>query len=168
VAFVTAEEIGGDLPAGPLTAQQVRSVLPGGQRLLRLQVSGDDLRWMLEHLVERDQPCCALSGITLNYSPAKPVYQRVKQVRFISGGKLDRKASYTLAISASLVDEQQVMLLGGTQCTVAMGCVRSGLLGRWQLERSEMTGAEALLEYLRRLPQPVSLPEGSRLVSPVR
>ncbi|MEP6571416.1 MAG: bifunctional metallophosphatase/5'-nucleotidase [Gemmatimonadota bacterium] len=165
IAIVGPDEIAGTLPAGPLTAAQVSAVLPGGQRLMRLQVSGDDLRWMLEHLVERDEPCCAFSGVTLTYVPTKPVFQRVKQVRFTNGARLDRKATYSLAISGSLVDSEQVMALGGTQCTVALGCVRSGLLGRWQLEKSELTGADAFLDYLRRLPQPVSLPESSRLVS---
>jgi len=163
LAIVAAPEGAQDLNSGHVGEQDLRAAVPGGDRLLKLSIRGDDLRWVFEHLVEGDMPCCEISGATLTYAPEKPSLQRVKSVRFSSGRELEPKATYQLVISRHLV-EGESFTLGGTKCASGKGCASSGLLGRWPVTESDLTGTDALREYLRRLPQPVVPPESPRLL----
>ncbi|HSE45021.1 MAG TPA: 5'-nucleotidase, partial [Gemmatimonadales bacterium] len=163
LAIVAAPEGAEDLNSGHVGEQDLRAAVPVGDQLLKLSIRGDDLRWVFEHLVEGEMPCCEISGATLTYAPEKPSLQRVKSVRFSSGRELEPKATYQLVISRHLV-EGESFTLGGTKCTSGKGCATSGLLSRWPVTESDLTGTDALREYLRRLPQPVVPPESPRLL----
>jgi 2',3'-cyclic-nucleotide 2'-phosphodiesterase (5'-nucleotidase family) len=163
LAIVAASEGAQDLNAGNVGEQDLRAAVPGGDQLLKLSIRGDDLRWILEHVVEGETPCCEISGATLTYAPSKPALQRVRSVRFASGRELEPKVTYQLVISRHLV-QGDFFTLGGTKCAPGVGCVDSGLLGHWPLTESDLTGTDAMREYLHRLPQPVVPPESSRLL----
>ncbi|MGH7702168.1 MAG: 5'-nucleotidase C-terminal domain-containing protein, partial [Gemmatimonadales bacterium] len=165
LAIVSNEEIESDLPAGPLTRAEADSVQPTAFTLRRITMTGADLQWVFEHLVEKAEPCCHLSGAVVTYSPKQPQYHRVKQVRFPDGRRLDRKHNYTLAISDRLVSEGRAFVLGASDCSAPFGCARAGFLGRWLVENSDISSREAVLAYLRRLPQPVAPPEDARIVA---
>jgi len=163
LAIVAAPEGAQDLNSGDVGEQDLRAAVPGGDRLLKLSIRGDDLRWVFEHLVEGETPCCEISGATLTYAPAKPSLQRVRSVRFSSGRELEPKVIYQVVISRHLV-EGESFTLGGTKCASGKGCAASGLLSRWPVTESDLTGTDALRDYLRRLPQPVVPPESIRLL----
>jgi 2',3'-cyclic-nucleotide 2'-phosphodiesterase/3'-nucleotidase len=163
LALVASDEAKADLPAGDVTDAAVSEALPGSQRLLRITMRGEDLRWVFEHVVEGEAPCCEISGATLTYAPAHDSFHRVKSVRFGSGHDLEPRKTYLVAISERLVQGES-FLLGGANCSVALGCATAGLLGRWPVERSDSTGADALRAYLHRLPQPVTPPDTPRLL----
>ena len=163
LAIVAAPEGAQDLNPGNVGEQDLRAAVPGGEQLLKLSIRGDDLRWVFEHLVEGETPCCEISGATLTYVPAKPSLQRVRSVRFSSGRELEPKVTYQVVISRHLV-EGESFKLGGTKCKSGKGCDVVGLLDRWPVTQSDLTGTDALREYLRRLPQPVVPPESLRLL----
>jgi 2',3'-cyclic-nucleotide 2'-phosphodiesterase/3'-nucleotidase len=163
LAIVAAPEGTQDLNVGTVGEQDLRAAVPGSDQLLKLSIRGDDLRWVFEHLVESETPCCEISGATLTYAPAKPSLQRVRSVRFASGRELESKVTYQVVISRHLVQGDS-FVLGGTRCASGMGCADSGLLGRWPVTETDLTGTDALREYLHRLPQPVVPPESGRLL----
>jgi hypothetical protein len=163
LAIVAAGEEAGDLNAGSVGEQDLRAAVPGSDQLLRLSMRGDDLRWVFEHLVEGETPCCEISGATLTYAPTKASFHRVRSVRFSSGRELESKVTYQVVISRHLVQGES-FVLGGTKCSTGMGCTATGLLGRWPVTESDLTGTDALRDYLRRLTQPVVPPESPRLL----
>jgi hypothetical protein len=163
LSIVAAEEAAQDLPAGPLDDATLKAAVPGEDRLIRLTMRGEDLQWVFEHIVEREVPCCEISGATLTYAPAREAFSRTRQIRFSSGRGLEEKKTYSVIISERLVRGES-FVLGATRCGPGVGCAQSGLLGRWPFERSEQTGAVALRDYLHRLPQPVAPPDALRLI----
>jgi 2',3'-cyclic-nucleotide 2'-phosphodiesterase/3'-nucleotidase len=163
VAIVESGEPGSTLPAGGLTRSQIEASAPAGARLLSLGLSGAELQQVLEHLVEQADPCCELAGVRVEYDPRGRPLDRVRRVRLLSGRSIEDKRTYTLAISDRLVVGDSLFTLGGTDCRGGKGCRKPGLLSRWKVERPGLTAADALREYLRRLPQPVSPPEDRRL-----
>jgi 2',3'-cyclic-nucleotide 2'-phosphodiesterase/3'-nucleotidase len=163
LALVASDEAKADLPAGEILDAAIGAALPGNQRLLRITMRGADLRWVFEHVVEGETPCCEISGATLTYVPARERFHRVKSVRFGSGHDLDSKKTYVVAISERLVQGES-FVLGGANCSASLGCASAGLLGRWPVERSDSTGADALRGYLHRMPQPVTPPDTPRLL----
>jgi 2',3'-cyclic-nucleotide 2'-phosphodiesterase/3'-nucleotidase len=163
LAIVAAEEGAQDLNAGGVREQDLHAAVPGSDRLLRLSMRGDDLRWVFEHLVEGETPCCEISGATLTYAPSKASFHRVRSVRFSNGRELESKVTYQVVISRHLVQGES-FVLGGTMCSTGMGCTATGLLGRWPVTESDLTGTDALRDYLHRLTQPVVPPESPRLL----
>ena len=164
LAIVEADEMLRSLPAGPLTAPQVMAVL-SGRRLLKITMSGADLTWVFEHLVEREQPCCYLSGAVVTYDSRERTLEQVREVRFADGRKLEKKRSYTLTISERLVSSGGAFILGATQCSPSLGCAHSGLLGQWVVEWRDQTDQRSLLEFLPKLPQPVTPSAEQRLIA---
>jgi 2',3'-cyclic-nucleotide 2'-phosphodiesterase/3'-nucleotidase len=164
LAIVAADEGAQTLADGSVTEESLRAAVPGGNRLLRITMRGDDLRWVFEHLVEHEVPCCEIGGATLTYAPGRKAFDRVKAVRFSGGRELESKHTYLVVISERLVQDD-TFVLGGTRCGAGgLGCSTSGLLGRWPVTHSDLTGTDALRDYLRRLTQPVVPPESPRLL----
>ena len=149
LAIVAAPEGAQDLNSGDVNEQDLRAAVPGGEQLLKLSIRGDDLRWVFEHLVEGETPCCEISGATLTYAPAKPSLQRVRSVRFSSGRELEPKVTYQVVISRHLVDGES-FILGGTKCVSSTGCATSG--------RTESLAGDRERSYRHRRPARVSPP----------
>jgi hypothetical protein len=119
---------------------------------------------VFEHLVEGDTVCCHLAGAVLTYDPKAKMYERVRSVVLLPSRKrIESKRTYTLAVSDQLTGGG-TFALGASECAAPFGCARSGLLGRWPFEDGGSTTREALVAYLRRLPQPVTTPEDRRQV----
>ncbi len=162
-AIVHQDELVEDLGAGPVTNAMVKALQPTPRRLLRITLSGEDLRWVMEHLVEGEAPCCYLSGGRVTFKSGGPEYHRLKEIRLPNGRKLDRRAVYTLAISERLISGR-AFILGPSDCAAPTGCARSGMLERWQVDSRATTSLDALFTYLARLPQPVAPPADPRVV----
>jgi hypothetical protein len=104
----------------------------------------------MERVVAEGQPRCQISGAIVRYDPRARPEERVRSIGFPSGASLDRKATYTLAISDRL----------STDASFAP----ADAAARWQGEDAGLSNGDALLAYLRRLPQPVNPPEDPRLI----
>ncbi len=148
-ALVLNAAIGGDLPAGSVTMNDLQVVLSGNDSLVRLQVSGDELYEALEHVVSESVPIAHVAGLEVWYDPTRDVGDRIRRVRFPDGESVGRNRAYSLAVTAS----------------VAGGDFGFGVPASVPAQATGMTDLDALVAYLPRLRQPVDLPREARIHS---
>lgn len=139
---------GGGLPAGPLTYAQLFELAPFQNNLVRITITGAQMRGVLEYALRLGTPGVHVSGLTVRYDPARPVGHRVVEMRLPNGQAVKEKSRYTLATLDFL---QQ----GGDGFT---------MLTPLPAELGFGTDVDALLAYIQRLPQPIEAPEASRIV----
>jgi 2',3'-cyclic-nucleotide 2'-phosphodiesterase (5'-nucleotidase family) len=145
LALVSNAAIRTDLPPGPVTYGQLYALAPDGNRLAKVTVTGAQFRKVLEQILAGEEPSGHVSGALVRYDPSASPNRRVREVTLADGGKLDDGRRYTLVVSEALTS------------TLAL----AGL----PTERQGMTDLDALITYLRRLPQPVSPPEEKRITA---
>jgi 5'-nucleotidase len=129
-----------ELPAGPVTWGTLYSLQPFENRIMRLTMTGAQIRGVVEQSVTGQTPGMHISGMTVRYNPAAPAGQRVQQID-IGGATLRDDAAYTVAVTDFLAT--------GTG---------DGYRGFGSASRREdvgLTDLEALIRYLQALPQPV-------------
>lgn len=138
-----------DLPAGTVTYGQIYQVQPFQNRLMRLTLSGTRLRAVLEHAIGPNGPTAHISGAVAKYDPRRPAGRRLRSVVLQGGGQLRNDGVYTLAVDDFLASGREgfTMLVGLPS------------------EPSAMLDVDALITYLRRLPQPVTVGGGPGFVS---
>ncbi len=146
VAIVNNGGIRADLPAGTVTWGQLFEVVPFQNFVVRLRVSGAVLRTALEHAVGAADARAHVSGVRVRVAPANPVGQRVTAVTFTDGRALEDGATYTLAVP-------DFMAAGGSGYAML----------RVPAENTGVVDLEAVVEYLRGLPQPVEPPADVRV-----
>jgi 2',3'-cyclic-nucleotide 2'-phosphodiesterase (5'-nucleotidase family) len=138
--------IGGDLPAGSVTMQDLAAVLPDNDSLLRLEVPGEELYEALEHILSGTTPNAHVAGMEVWYDPARHVGDRVRRVRFPDGEGVNRNRVYSLAVTAS----------------IATGGSGFEMLSTVPRQSAGMTALDALAGYLPRLRQPADIPRDAR------
>jgi 5'-nucleotidase len=112
IGFVNGGSIRADLTysPGPLTMRDVLSILPFNNPIVKVEVTGELLRRILEHSVARSGPgedsepgrFPQISGVSFSFDPSQKPGDRVTAVS-IHGKPLDPKAKYTIATSDFLV-----------------------------------------------------------------
>jgi 2',3'-cyclic-nucleotide 2'-phosphodiesterase/3'-nucleotidase/5'-nucleotidase len=137
------------LPAGPVNYSQVFEVSPFGNELVRIRLTGRQMREVLEHALSGGAPGVHLSGLRVSYDSTRPAGRRVREARLPTGRRLEDRATYTLAIND--------FLAGGKE--------GFAMLPGLNPERTGIVDTDALVNYLRRLPQPIDLPADERFVS---
>jgi 5'-nucleotidase len=146
VAIMNNGGIRTDLPGGPVTYGQLYAVLPFANRLLRLSVSGATLLAALEEVVDGDAPDGHIAGVEVWYDPDKPVGKRITRTRLTNGRKIEPDRTYTLAVN-------NFMATGG-----------SGFAMLADAPQEDMGDyLDALVRYLRVVPQPADGPPQPRL-----
>jgi 2',3'-cyclic-nucleotide 2'-phosphodiesterase (5'-nucleotidase family) len=134
------------LPAGPVSWGVLYELQPFANALVRVEVTGAQLRAALENAVSGATPDAHLSGMTVRYAPAAPAGQRVREIRLDDGRVVDDGDTVTLGLS-------EFIATGGDRYT-------SFTQGR--MTRTEMVDLDAVIAYLQSLPQPVRAPEVGR------
>jgi 5'-nucleotidase len=142
-AFMNPGGIRADLDAGPVTWGELFAVQPFGNVCVKMTLTGAQVRAVLEQQWAAGQPAggriLKTSGLTYTWSAAAAEGHRVAEI-LKAGAPLDPAASYTVTCNSFLAD-------GGDGFTVfKLGTARIG--GPLDLE--------ALVTYLKGLPQPVS------------
>ena len=163
VAVAGGPDLDPVLPAGPMTDAALASAVPREARLLTVRLTGAAVARLVENVLADSAPCCQLSGLAVEYDPRARAYDRVKRLRTTGGLELDRKKSYTVALSTNLL-AGDALPLAATDCQAGKGCRTPGALDALGVVRSDVTVIDAVRDYLRRLPQPVVPPEDLRLV----
>ncbi len=146
VAIVNNGGIRADLPAGTVTWGQLFEVVPFQNFVVRLRVSGAVLKAALEHAVGMADARAHVSGITVRVAPRNPEGRRVTAATLADGRALDDGATYTLAVP-------DFMAAGGSGYAML----------RVPAENTGVVDLDALVEYLRGLPQPVRAPDDVRV-----
>jgi 2',3'-cyclic-nucleotide 2'-phosphodiesterase / 3'-nucleotidase / 5'-nucleotidase len=139
VGLVGNAGIGADLPAGPVTYGQLYRVQPSESGLVQVTVTGAQLREVLEQALSRNgRPAAHVAGIRVRYDPRRPAGRRIQRLELLGSRKFQSKAEYTLA-----TDD---FLASGGEGYLAL------------LKRPSVPGSildvDAVIAYLRRLPQP--------------
>ena len=128
-----------DVPAGPITFGGVYQISPFGNVLVRVRLRGRDVVANAERWVWNGRPNTHVSGLTIEFDPAKPQGQRVVRVLDAKGAPLDPDRIYSLAVNDFMIDDAEGTLLART-ISVDVLAVRD---------------VDMLASYLQALPQPV-------------
>ncbi len=128
-----------DVPAGPITFGGAYQISPFGNVLVRVRLRGRDLVANAERWVWNGRPNSHVSGLTIEYDPAKPQGQRVLRVLGANGAPLDPDRIYSLAVNDFMIDDAEGTMLART-ISVEILAVRD---------------VDMLASYLQELPQPV-------------
>lgn len=146
VAIMNNGGIRADLPAGPVSYGALFEVQPFQNRLVRVTVSGAVLLEALEHVLAGGRPHAHVSGLQVWYDATRPEGRRITRVRLLNGRSLEARRRYTVAVPDFLAD-------GGDGFAMLKGPPRSD---------AGMVDVDAVIAYLRVLPQPVSAPGDAR------
>ncbi len=146
VALVSDASLAGDLPAGAVTYASLLDLHQASRPLVIVRASGTLVRQALEAALRDQPPVVHVSGVTLRYDPRAPEGRRLRRVRLSDGSSLKNNRTYRVAIAEQLLREGRFATLAAAPVAPSM-----------------VTDVDALAQYLRRLPQPVSPPEPGRL-----
>jgi 5'-nucleotidase len=140
-----------ELPAGPVTWGLLYSLQPFENRMMRLTLTGAQIRGIVEQAVREEQgPGMHVSGITVHYNRAAPAGQRVSRIT-VGNEELRDEQNYIVAVTDFLAT--------GTG---------DGYRGFGQASRREdvgLTDLEALIKYLQSQPRPVRIARDRRYVA---
>lgn len=152
VSLVNNGSIRRALPAGPVCWGVLFELQPFANALVRVEVTGAQLREALENAVRGGgSPDAHIAGMTVRYDPAAPEGQRVREIRLDNG---------------QVVDADDVVTVGLSEF-IATGGDRYTSFTRGRITRTEMVDLDAVIAYLQSLPQPVEPPALGRW-QPVR
>jgi 2',3'-cyclic-nucleotide 2'-phosphodiesterase (5'-nucleotidase family) len=148
VAVMNNGGIRTDLRAGTATYGSLFELQPFGNTLYRITVTGAALRAYFERLVARDDPRFHVSGVQLTYDPAAAAGARLRSVTLANGRPIEPAAQYRLVLNNFMAE-------GGEGLGLSAGAISSEHLSTIDLD--------ALVRYLKALPQPVHAPTDVRI-----
>ena len=150
VAVTNNGGIRADLPQGSATYGRLFEVQPFANTLYRYTLHGSALRGYLEKLVGgRTPPRIHVSGVTLTYDPSRPSGQRIVSARLSNGREISADGQYTLIMN-------NFMAAGGDGLALGAEAVRT--------EPLPIIDLDALIDYVKQLPQPVRAPAERRII----
>ncbi len=152
VGLVNNGSLRRSLPAGEATYGLLYEFQPFQNELVRVRMSGELLRRVLEFGLRDDgSPWTHVSGIVVEVDRAAPAGSRVRSVVRVGPDG---------APGAPIAPEDEVTV--GTTEFLALGGDGFVLLGEGRLERTGPIDVDGLIAYLRSLPQPVAPPPVGR------
>jgi 5'-nucleotidase len=148
VGLVNNGSLRRSLPAGEATYGLLYEFQPFQNELVRVRMSGALLRGVLEFGLRDDgSPWTHVSGIEVEVDRSAPAGSRVRAITRVGPDG---------APGAAIAPDEEVTV--GTTEFLALGGDGYVLLGQGQLERTGHVDVDALIGYLRSLPQPVAPP----------
>ncbi|MFA6743818.1 MAG: bifunctional UDP-sugar hydrolase/5'-nucleotidase [Candidatus Neomarinimicrobiota bacterium] len=103
VAFSNHGGVRADLPAGPITPRHVFKVMPFGNRIVVMKVTGEFLQELVEDRVAGSSRGMLVGGARIQIDRSKPDGSRV--VKFEIGGQpLEKNREYSLVVSDYLAE----------------------------------------------------------------
>jgi 2',3'-cyclic-nucleotide 2'-phosphodiesterase / 3'-nucleotidase / 5'-nucleotidase len=136
-----------ELPAGPVSWGLLYSLQPFENRMMRLTLTGAQIRGIVEQSVSGDNPGMHVSGMTVYYDRAAPAGKRVTRIT-VGSDELRDDANYIVGVTDFLAT--------GTG---------DGYRGFGQASKREdigLTDLEALIKYLQSQPQPIRVKANDR------
>ncbi|MEX2109211.1 MAG: 5'-nucleotidase C-terminal domain-containing protein [Gemmatimonadaceae bacterium] len=149
VAIMNNGGIRAELRAGDATYGSLFEVQPFGNTLHSVQMTGAQLRGLLEVMLGgQSVPDDHISGMTVTYDPAKPSGSRVASVTMTNGEPLSDSRTYRVIVN-------NFLLAGGEGYNIGARGTSSRSVNIMDLD--------ALIDYLRQLPTPVTAPTEVRI-----
>jgi 5'-nucleotidase len=146
VAVMNSGGIRADIDSGEVTYGELFEVQPFDNTLVRVTMTGSDLRKYLAQIVARGRPNAHVSGASIVYSRDAAGAGRIDTIS-VAGRPIDDAASYTVTIN-------DFMAAGGD----GLGPPASA-----SVEALPIIDRNALRDYITRLPQPVDAPRTIRI-----
>jgi len=100
-----------DIPAGPVTARRLFEALPYEDQIVRLEMTGAQLRAALDRVVGATQ-IAQVSGMTAEFSKNKPPHERLGAVT-VAGAPVDDAKSYSVATVEFVAGSYEEFSLAG-------------------------------------------------------
>ena len=147
IAVMNNGGIRANLRAGQATYGSLFEVQPFGNILYRITVTGKSLRGYLASLVNRT-PSVHVSGVTITYDSTKVGAARFVAATLSDGREIRDDAQY----SVILID---FLVTGGDGLALTSGALHTDIL--------PIADLDALVEYLKSLPQPIRAPTVVRI-----
>jgi 2',3'-cyclic-nucleotide 2'-phosphodiesterase (5'-nucleotidase family) len=149
VAIVNNGGIRADLERGAVTWGELFEVVPFQNFVTRVTVTGAELREAIDHAVGSREAAAHVSGVRVVVSGAPPGERRVVGLTLADGRPVRDGARYTLAVPDYLAS-------GGSGYAMLRGrpSVNTGVVD-----------LDAVIAYLRKLPQPVRAPAVARVTA---
>lgn len=97
IAVTNAGGLRADIDAGPITLQEVYAVLPFNNTLVTMDLTGAQVRQVLEEGANSQYGTVQVSGLRWSYDAAAPFGDRVTSVTLADGTALDESAVYRVA-----------------------------------------------------------------------
>jgi 5'-nucleotidase / UDP-sugar diphosphatase len=101
IALENAGGIRGDIPAGPLTRNQVITAVPFVNSLVTMNLTGAQLRELLEQSLTLKVGMMQVSGLQMKYDLRRPEYHRITSVQ-VGEGPLEDSRAYSVVTNSFL------------------------------------------------------------------
>ncbi|HET7600207.1 MAG TPA: 5'-nucleotidase C-terminal domain-containing protein [Gemmatimonadales bacterium] len=143
-ALVDPAALAADLPAGTVTVGAVRAAFREPDPLVRVRLRGSDVRRLVAASLRDARATLAISGLMVRWSRGGPSGAAIRRITLVDGRAFRDATTYVLAMTRTLARSP------------ALGLPASSA------EPAGTRDFDAVVAYLRRLPQPVALTGGPR------
>jgi 5'-nucleotidase len=137
-----------NIEAGTVTWGELFQVQPFGNLLVKLQLTGAQLRSAIEHVVRGEVPGAQVSGVVVDYDASAPPGSRVRTMRLSTGDAVRDDADYIVTVNDFMAE-------GGDGFAMFLEP-----RGR---DDTGIVDLDALIDYVSKLPQPFTAPGEPRL-----
>lgn len=137
-----------DFEPGPLRWGELYELQPFANLLVKLELTGAQLRAAVEHIVRNAAPAANMSGVIADYEPTRPSGTRITALRLESGEPVRDEARYIVTVNDFMAE-------GGDGFAM--------FLEPQSREDTGIVDLDALIEYLGAQPQPLRPPAEPRL-----
>jgi 5'-nucleotidase len=153
VAIMNNGGIRTELRAGEATYGSLFEIQPFGNTLYSLTMTGAQLRGLLEAMLAKNSPDDHVSGLTIKYDASKAKGARIVSVTMADGSPLDDAKTYNVILNDFLAARGE-----GYNAAGRAGASRA----------LNIVDLDALIDYLKSLPAPITAPSEVRIapVSP--
>ncbi|HMG71680.1 MAG TPA: 5'-nucleotidase C-terminal domain-containing protein [Gemmatimonadaceae bacterium] len=151
VAIMNNGGIRTELRAGEATYGSLFEIQPFGNTLYSLTMTGAQLRGLLEAMLSGSAVDDHVSGLTVKYDPSKPKGSRIVSVTMADGTALSDSKTYNVIANDFLATGGEGYNAGG-RASVS--------------KPLNIVDLDALIDYLKQLPEPIAAPAGAR-ISPI-
>lgn len=143
LAFITPAWLRADLPQGPVSYGQLFAAQPFGNRLLKLELTGTQVRELLNQqwLDESYNRVLCVSGLSYSWDGRRPVTSRVVEIS-VGGAPLDLARKYSVTVNEFLAEggEGYSVLSGVAKSDAGVGDLEA--LVRWAKRHPDLQSAE--------------------------
>jgi len=148
VAIMNNGGIRTELRAGDATYGSLFEIQPFGNTLYALTMTGSQLRGLLEAMLARNSVDDHVSGLTIKYDPTRPKGARIVSVTMSDGTPLSDTKTYSVTVNDFLATGGEGYNAGG-RATLS--------------KPLNIVDLDALIDYLKTLPQPITAPAEVRI-----
>ena len=148
VAIMNNGGIRTELRAGDATYGSLFEIQPFGNTLYSLTMTGSQLRGLVEAMLARSSVDDHVSGLTIKYDPSRPKGSRIVSVTMVDNSPLSDTKTYDVVVNDFLATGGEGYNAGG-RATAS--------------KPLNIVDLDALIDYLKTLPEPIIAPAEVRI-----